>query len=208
MSDIPCIMSAPMVLATLREIEAPGSGKTMTRRLAWRVTSNFRALGEVPPSGLAPTTWQSVKPGDRLWVRENWYAAHGADKTKPSDMDGTWKICPAVDYNYAKWGVKGKLRVAMHMPRIFSRLTLIVTATKIERLQDISEQDARAEGWQKRLNVSDDPEVHADAARDWFSDLWTSLHGPGAWDANPEVCCISFKPVLANIDALPKAEAA
>lgn len=87
------------------------------------------------------------------------------------------------------------------MPRVFSRLTLVVTETKIERLQAISEKDATAEGWQAVPSVSDNPEVHRDAARDWFSDLWESLHDVESWRDNPEVVALSFRVIRANIDA-------
>ena len=84
------------------------------------------------------------------------------------------------------------------MPRWASRLTLTVTATKIERLQEISEDDARAEG--------------VEATQFWreehppsicFSVLWNSLHGAGAWDTNPSLVCLSFDVAKANIGAKP-----
>jgi hypothetical protein len=98
-----------------------------------------------------------------------------------------------------------KWRSPIHMPRWASRLTLTVTATKIERLQQISEADARAEGFQVRPQISKDPEVHRDAARDWFEDLWISLHGLESWRLNPEVVCLSFEVHKVNIDKMEKA---
>ena len=86
MRDVPIIFSAPMILALLREAAEPGTGKSMTRRLAWS-----KPLEHHDPSvagTVHATPWQSVKPGDRLWVKEAvefssdhfsfWYAA---DKT-------------------------------------------------------------------------------------------------------------------------------
>ncbi len=79
------------------------------------------------------------------------------------------------------------------MPRWASRITLEITSVRVERLQEISEADAQAEGWTRRPEVSTDPQVHKEAARDWFMDLWESINGPGSWDANPWVWVIEFR---------------
>lgn len=213
MADIPIIFSAPMIRALL------DGRKTMTRRMAHKPKKISSGL--TTETILRPSRWQRMKPGDRLWVRENWYAAQGEDRVKPRDMTPDWKICPAVDWDYAKWGIKGKLRVAMHMPRWASRLTLIVTATKIERLQDISEADAQAEGI-----IEDDgslPDIWfvpgtggvlkmepltAHCPSKVFAGLWRALHGSDAWDANPEVVALTFTVHKQNIDSMPKHEPA
>jgi len=98
----------------------------------------------------------------------------------------------------------------MHMPRKDSRFTLIVTVTKIERLQEISDEDAKAEGIELPPTMS---ALDHGAYRHCFMTLWNTLHGKGSadftpWDANPDVVAIRFVPRLSNIDALPKAEAA
>jgi hypothetical protein len=80
------------------------------------------------------------------------------------------------------------------MPRWASRLTLIVTNIHVQRLQDISEEDAKAEG------CNEASQVH-------FAYLWEGINGPGSWAENPFVCAISFEVHKVNIDAL-KAEAA
>lgn len=198
--DIPVIFSAPMVRALL------DGRKTMTRRLAWSfvrrklardLTSGNPCLVDDRGRTTAPSPWRNVEPGDRLWVRECW--AGYIEK-----MDGTtgvpWAHYRATDENDFLPGMKWK--PSIHMPRWASRLTLVVTSTKIERLQDISEADAKAEGWTPRPEVSADPEVHRDAARDWFSDLWTDLHGVESWRSNPEVVALSFKVVRQNIDRI------
>lgn len=75
MTDRGIIMSAPMVLATIREIEHSGDGKTMTRRLAWQEPRIAVKIGDGPVEPImVPTIWQKVKPGDRLWVRESAWA--------------------------------------------------------------------------------------------------------------------------------------
>jgi hypothetical protein len=88
-------------------------------------------------------------------------------------------------------------RPSLFMPRWASRLTLLVTDVRVERLQDISEADAIAEGW---------PNEPGAALRDaypigWYANLWNSLHGHDAWDANPWVVAVTFAAQRGNIDA-------
>jgi len=218
-TDIPIIMSAPMVLATLREIEAPGAGKRMTRRLSWstKPPKSYR-LAENETYRRA-TAWQNVKPGDRLWVRERMSRVaeawqYEADKVAVAlDRDH-----PAVSTMIA-WAhhYERDYCPSIHMPRWASRLTLEVTAVKVERLQEISEDDARAEGIRQLRDGSgtwagrEGPGSLVTpwlSAREAFSDLWDSLHGAGAWVANPEVVALTFLPHLCNVDRMPQQEAA
>lgn len=212
MIDIPIIFSAPMVQALL------SGRKTMTRRLAWRHPHgdpNFREVDEPE----RPSPWRKVKPGDRLWVREAWRTHRDHDDIAPRRLlDGKRSVLVSacVDGDTESW--LGRRRASMHMPRWASRLTLIVTATKIERLRDISEEDARAEGIEKVFYDGADPEYigrfgwkdyrdHPHAAAPFrrpensFESLWAALHGEESWDANPEVVAMSFRVVKANIDA-------
>lgn len=174
MREIPIIFSGAMVRALL------DGRKTMTRRLA-----NY-------PSGL-PNPWQRVKRGDLLWVRENIkLVSQGPGKLVgfiyAADEKPEVKFFSPEKHKLKSIGITP----CIHMPRWASRITLQVTATHIERVQSISERAAKAEGFQKRPEISADPEVHRDAARDWFSDLWESLHGVESWQANPAVVAISF----------------
>ena len=113
-------------------------------------------------------------PGDQLWVREAFtvcadnnifYRADG----KPDPWDGV------------RW------KPSIHMPRLASRITLEITGVRVERLQDISEEDALAEG------------VTRSALDPWnrtaFARLWESINGPDSWDANPFVWVVEFKKV-------------
>jgi hypothetical protein len=93
----------------------------------------------------------------------------------------------------------GRLRAAMHLPRWASRATIpAVTEVRVERLNDISEADAIAEGvepWDGRDNSAEL------SARDAYQILWESLHGPGSWALNPWVCVVAWKTVEhRNID--------
>ncbi len=203
MNEHPIIFSQPMVRALL------DGRKTQTRRLAWRLPQmDGRGAGEaIDRGGVAkPSSWQRVKPGDRLWVREKFapriseqdddtrrrYVKYAADTNarSPSDeMD--WHSWPRA------W------RPSIHMPRWASRLTLTVTAVKIERLQDISGADAMAEGAHK-LKLSPTDRLHPSHQQEaiaYFHDLWDELHGEGAWQSNPEVVALNFTVAKQNIDA-------
>jgi hypothetical protein len=78
---------------------------------------------------------------------------------------------------------------SIHMPRSASRITLEITEVRVERLQEISRGDAMAEGCPFPNMANGSNPVH------WYADLWNSINGngPGSWDANPWVWCISFR---------------
>jgi hypothetical protein len=218
-TDIPAIMSAAMVRATIREIEHPGTGKTQTRRTAWKASTKPVAVkatkdGHVEIYKPRPSPWQKVKPGDRLYVRETWSAEHAWHWAKPRDIAESL-IWYWADGN-AEEGDWTKPWPSIHLPRKFSRLTLVVTATKIERLKAISKPDAVAEGLIKlpatgRYVIAKGEQYFGGAEFDprlVYARLWDTLHGAGAWAANPEIVAISFIPHLANIDQMPKEQAA
>lgn len=128
-------------------------------------------------------------PPDRLWVRETWAEI------------GTGFIYRATDGEHNE----GHLwRPSIFMPRRASRITLEVTEVRVERLQDISEADAKAEGAELHdgLGVGhtgwrhdrDHGFVYA-FARESFRALWESINGVGSWAANPWVWVISFNPM-------------
>jgi hypothetical protein len=222
LTDIPIIFSAPMVLALL------AGRKTMTRRLARteRKIPGPGSLGGDPDRIERPSSWQKVKAGDRLWVRENhWRYGHwvfglkeqGARSFKkrfqptrePSDLPD---VVPAADADPSfkspevdRFGPGWHLRPSIFMPREHSRLTLVVTGTKEEPLQNISAEDAIAEGVQligeKTWGVPGSGSmVFNGSPVDGFCALWQSLHGIASWHNNPEVVATSFQVVEANID--------
>lgn len=142
------------------------------------------------------------KPGDRLWVRETWARVGNTDPgylvyraTYPACLPPGLERVPADirDAGY-RW------RPSIHMPRANSRILLEITAVRVERLQDISEEQARSEG------VKGEPCDHArqacadigcrgDTAKGAFGFLWESLNGSGSWAANPWVWVVEFKRV-------------
>jgi hypothetical protein len=91
----------------------------------------------------------------------------------------------AADASSARFAA-GRWRSSLHMPRSASRILLAITDVRIERLQSISDADARAEGF--------DPRSEAAEPVEWFRRLWAALHPRGnlAWDADPWVWVIVF----------------
>lgn len=191
MTERPILFSAPMVRAILREIAAPGTGKTMTRRIA-KYTPAIRADGEI----LSNEIYQI---GDRLWVRE----AFSYDRIDV-DRDGALPPWYWADGN-PDAGDWTRPKPSIHMPRWASRLTLHVTDVRVQRLQDISEADATAEGVERDSDGWRDylmPKTQCcGSALASFATLWDSLNAERApWDSNPWVVAVTFRPVLGNID--------
>lgn len=85
------------------------------------------------------------------------------------------------------------------MPKKYCRLRLEITGVRVERVQDISEEDARAEGCEmdgqfpKEQPHPQGGRVGWDDAREWYSDLWEKINGANSWEKNPWVWVISFK---------------
>lgn len=197
MADRPIHFSAPMVRALL------DGRKTQTRRV----------LKPQPPTGLMPECFAiagEAQPigarwsrGDRLWVRENWQALSHGDylptKSQPCDLRyaATEPLaCLTSEVRGYPW------RPSIHMPRWASRLTLTVTDVRVQRLQDISEADARAEGVSTIPEPNDLKWEHYSPHGVAFVALWNSIHGPGAWDANQWVAAYTFTVHRCNIDQM------
>lgn len=198
------IFSGPMVRALLE------GRKTMTRRLAWRECDGCKA---VPFKHTHKTSWQKVQIEDRLLVRETIkLISCGPGKTVGIQYvaDGDMGDIAFFKPDHHKMQLI-RQTPAIYMPRWASRLTLIVTGWKIERLNDISRTDAVAEGIMQisRRERMDgyglpewDPRSCPFDPRHAFRQLWESLHGSGSWAANPELVAVTFEVHKANIDKL------
>lgn len=220
MKERPIIFSAPMVRAIL------AGTKTQTRRVVkpqppeilpayapkvyWPARDRHMTHGD--PDGAAylqferPGDYDGAhvmrggfgfrcpygQPGDRLWVRETW-----AQPDRRSAGFSPWVYAA----NYQERS-SHRWRSSIHMPRCASRILLDVTDVRVERLQDISEADAQAEGvtpkWEPGCSgrlmdafggFSFRPAASA------YAELWEQINGPGSWDANPWVWVIEFKRV-------------
>lgn len=206
--QIPTLFSGPMVLALLREIEEPGTGKTTTRRISKKQDWPEEIVKRFPNQKAGVP----YAVGDLLWVREAWRTLQKRDNIAPRHMaDDISKITYEADPERRNplWAF-GRLRPGIHMPKWASRITLEVVGVKIERLQDVSPEDAIAEGL---LRVGDHWQGTPEATpkrlpTEAFRDIWTSIHGRGAWEDNPWLVCLSFRPHLRNILDWPKQEAA
>lgn len=181
MADKPIIFSGPMVRALL------DGRKTQTRRII-KDCANVR-----------------ISIGDRLWVRENFCVCNECgyyDQCADANSAGIGdrKCCRSCDSMLPK-----RMRPSIHMPRWASRLTLIVTDVRVQRLQDISNEDAIAEGIKPHGHAFTGYGNQSDiwmAPYESFESLWNSLHGPDAWSENPWAAAITFRTINANIDSL------
>lgn len=150
--------------------------------------------------------YTAYRPGDRLYVREAWRTDTALDHIRPGLLlSGNAPIFYEADIGGELNGATGKFRQAMHMPRWASRITLIVTDVRVQRLQEISEDDAIAEGCKPDDQSLNPNEIGP--ARSIFEALWNSLNADRApWASNPWVASYTFRPILGNIDQLANPE--
>lgn len=221
MTDKPILFSGPMVRAIIE------GRKTQTRRAIpekmQEAYDNYDDWCRNVSAGV-PTSRQWERefflercrcaPGDVLWVREAWRTLQKWDCLAPRHLaEGRGKITYEADVEHRNplWAF-GKLRPSMFMPRWASRLTLIVESVKVERLQEITEEDAIAEGVSDTGRRDGAPYQHfkvigfPEAGMEHepvpvFSNLWEAINGPGSWEANPWVAAITFRSTLANVDS-------
>lgn len=203
MTDRPILMSKPMVLATKEKI------KTQTRRIITpqpellpndevRIKYGRKQahsgprdylLNEILPKYGCP---HGIK-GDSLWVRERLDCANG--EAVGYHADGVW-------FPNTPWRWKRQSLPSIHMPKSFSRITLAINNVRVERLHDISEEDAIAEGaryvdghgvghsgWR---HDADEGLVFANARHSFFH-LWEKINGAESLKANPWLWVICFE---------------
>lgn len=155
-------------------------------------------------------------PGDRLWVKETYRVGMECDDTKPSDVesmpfseDDPFTGVVHFEADGAPTEGFGKLRPGLFMCRWMSRITLEIVSVRVERLQEISEADAIAEGVQTHAQKYGLPEMKLHGTTPWYRydgeacaavsakesyrTLWESINGPGSWSANPRVWVIEFR---------------
>lgn len=220
----PILFSGPMVRAIL------AGKKTQTRRVVTgRTALEWLAPGTFTPSFVAdPGNYISPfgYAGDRLWVRETWryhdwdedglpwveYRADGATLFRDCDvvpeewaerLTDIWaELSDPTNYARHNRAADPRWRPSIHMPRWASRITLNVTDVRVERLQEITEDDARREG------IAEYQFARGVLADGWFptkafADLWDSLNdarGYG-WATNPWVWVVTFSALPPNSES-------
>lgn len=175
-------------------------------RLTWKPQRNrdgsaaingFGHLKFVTDAGdcFGPVKCPYGKVGDRLWVRESFSAWF--DCSHWYDVDRTWRKqskCDQVFYRATHHFPDDDQRwiPSIFMSRWASRITLEITDIRVERLQDISEDDAEAEGVERKPRWQND--VYGENYHDAFHRLWDKINGKKhPWSSNPWVWAISFK---------------
>lgn len=191
MTERPVIFNGEMVRAIL------AGRKTQTRRaitakmlhffdVAARVGECHELTSGEPADERSQTYYQQFcpfgQPGDRLWVRET-LGDCGVRLVYRADTDD------GAACRVKRW------TPSIHMPRSAARILLEITDVRVERLNDISEQDALSEG-------VDDGTSPAAIAAGWFEKprrafrrLWERIYGQESWDSNPWVWVVEFKQV-------------
>lgn len=179
MKEHPIIFSTPMVKAILE------GRKTQTRRIV-KTLHEHKYYIDKSPYG---------QPGDLLWIRERF----------ETETDGKVKFYAGnieVENNKSYERLT-KWKPSIHMPKAAARIWLKITSVKVERLQDISDEDAIAEGVEfyndRGIIVYRSYKAHPPyywsiaTAHKSFETLWQSINGNESWDANPWVWVISFE---------------
>jgi hypothetical protein len=210
----PILFSTPMVQAILE------GRKTMTRRIVkpqppdwckYFGTSIFTPKGYISGRGESPEGYgekfikcQYGTKGDILWLRETWQKHCIETETDENTWAATeYKstgqyVYKADNYILPKDSVVfGKWKPSLFMPKEACRLFLKITNVKVERLQDISEEDAYKEGCDKKLghkfNISCGESLEEVPHRFIFYKLWQSINGEQSWNDNPYVWVLEFE---------------
>lgn len=139
--------------------------------------------------------------GQLLWVKETWHNTSDSIKDfdpasdvvfyradyidDPEGIDGERSLC----------GTRRTWLSSLFMPRSASRITLKIKSIRVERLQAISQEDAKAEGCDYRPKLANhkNPYLGHDLPTDEFAELWDNLHGRGSWQVNDFVWVLEFE---------------
>lgn len=200
----PILFSGPMVRAILE------GRKTQTRRIAkprcddktpcehWSGV-NTKELGVIMfrlcEHGGEGLDCPYGQPGDRLWVRETFRLSEPNDCAcyEPCSCKSGLPIYKAT-CGFEREKGDPIWKPSIFMPRWASRITLEITGVRVERLQDITEADAKAEGVIGCVRQNSYPRgTDGQPSRAEYAILWESINGQGSWDKNPWVWVLEFK---------------
>lgn len=199
----PILFSTEMVRAIL------DGRKTQTRRVCRHQHWSHSELVDVNVNGITQKVDRNVscpygQPGDILWVRETWcyvmlFHAHDLLEGSRDSNLYVYKTSFHEDWmEYAKEKYGYKWKPSIHMPFAAARIFLRVKNVRVERLQDISERDAVAEGIMNvyiHYYVGDKFVIPKDNPINSFRSLWQSINGSESWEANPWVWVVEFEPI-------------
>ncbi|MFP1727983.1 hypothetical protein ACLEDU_02370 [Lonsdalea quercina] len=165
-----------------RRIVSPEPELTARSGFAWKGSiygsgSSFRETSE----NFAHVACPFGKVGDRIWVRETFGDAGVRLVYRADSNDGS--ACKV-----RRW------TPSIHMPRQASRITMEITGVRVERLRDLTDEDAVAEGAPKLEHLPYNPQDHK-KARTWFRGVWSGIYGEESWSSNPWVWVVEFKVV-------------
>lgn len=232
MTALPILFSGPMVRALIEGRKTQTRRRVKARDLGFDNEDVMDFPAELLPSDFAGAKCPYGKPGDLLWVRET-CRAHELSDTEVEAMEpplgkrdrlyGLDGVVFAADNKFAAiqntreaaeaWvdlnhyrGKRGATVPPIHMPRWASRLTLRITAVRVQRLNDINGLDARAEGlvdlgidgarwhWERNAKSGHFAPWRA------YRALWDSINGSGSWGTNPWVWALTFDVLHCNVD--------
>ena len=200
--------------------------KTMTRRIAWnqvkdgslksRDVIRYSLDTDVVVYHRRSTRWQKPQPGDRLWVREaHWRWGRWRHKSVGYKFEPIAATMGNVSFGETAPGNVGQYgdpepawhhRPGIFLPKDLSRMTLVVTETKVEPLHAITRADVLAEGLPLKAIKAWEQWLHPnDAPGQAFGMLWDQIHGKGEWNTNPEVVALSFRVERQNIIQMARA---
>ena len=222
MKERPILFSAPMVRAILEGRKT--QTRRVVRHQPIRCTElPFLLFPQSKNEEIEQTgyIWPNAKeqilqlcpygqPGDRLWVREAFRTEEGYDHIKPSKLPVAgmgetlavpfWYDAGLSGGPYSEYpeGLRpGKYRPGMFMPRAACRILLEIVSVRVERLADISKDDAMAEGIVIQpdggFGLADSTHYNFSDPTDSYCSLWESINGTGSWNANPWVWVVEFK---------------
>jgi hypothetical protein len=164
-------------------------------RPVWEYDEEPNAFSTRCPFGL---------PGDRLWVRETWCHT-GTGVWTIADARGATDGTPIYKADRDEWRGGEKWWPSIHMPRWFSRLSLEITDVRVEQLQDISDEDAQAEGaffdgtyWRGGVHPIKGTLQYWPSPKRAFEAIWRTINGEESWAQNPWVWVVSFSVVPQN----------
>lgn len=206
-----CVRERPIIFRDAMVCAILAGRKTQTRRVvkpqpvAWSGQDDLAALpfiehGEVVrfrdgTDEVVEVPCPYGQLGDRLWVRETWSLACDLDGV-PKDIEHVYyRADPDSDRiegvgERRDGSQRSPWRPSIHMRREWSRLSLTITDVRVQRVQDITEQDAAAEGVEPMVVLPGDVLSHVAS----FGMLWDSInHARAPWDANPWVWALTFE---------------